>query len=60
MNQQDFLSSLESALQLRNVSFSRAALQSFVADAWVLIVDNPDVEFWAGEFIEAGNVSMLA
>lgn len=60
MNQQEFTIALESALQLRGVAFSRAALQSFVVDAWVLIEDNPDVEFWAGEFIDQADVMMLA
>lgn len=60
MNQTDFLQSIESTLQLPGVSFSRAALQAFVEAAWPLIRDNPDVEFWAREFIDSGNVTMLA
>lgn len=60
MDQADFLYALESSLQLRGVAFSRAALQAFVADAWVLIQDNPDVEFWAGKFIDTTDVTMMA
>lgn len=60
MTQSDFLQALESSLQLRGVAFSRAALQAFVADCWPLIIDNPDVEHWAGEFIDQADVTMLA
>lgn len=60
MNQQDFLQSLESTLQLRGVAFSRAALQAFVKSAWPLIDDDPDVEWWAREFIAEADVTMLA
>lgn len=60
MSQSDFLQALESTLQLRGVSFSRTALQSFVADAWVLIEDNPVVEHWAREFIDQADVTMMA
>lgn len=60
MNQAEFLVSLENALQFCGHPFSRAALQAFVADAWPLIDDRPDVAFWASEFIAAGNVEALA
>lgn len=60
MNQTDFLQSMESTLQLQGVSFSRAVLQAFVESSWPLILDNPNVEFWAREFIDSGNVTMLA
>lgn len=60
MNQQDCLQSLESTLQYRGVQFSRAALQAFVESAWPLIAEDPDPGFWANEFIDAGNVTMLA
>lgn len=60
MTQQDFLQALESTLQLRGIAFSRAALQALVADDWVLISDNPDVEFWTREFIDTADVTMMA
>jgi hypothetical protein len=60
MSQQDFVTALEQALQFCGYPFSRAALQAFVADAWPLIDDRPDVGFWATEFIAAGNVEALA
>jgi hypothetical protein len=53
MNHTDFALALEQELQLRGVAFSRADLLAFVADAWPLIEDDPDVPFWAGEFLEA-------
>lgn len=52
MNQSGFLASLESELQLRGVPFDLAALQEFVADAWPLIADDPDVQKWADAFTE--------
>lgn len=60
MKPSDFLHSLESSLQLRGVAFSRAALQLFVESAWPLIAEDPDPEFWAGEFISQADVTMLA
>lgn len=60
MNQQDFLQALESSLQFRGVAFSRAALQAFVESAWPLMAEDPDPEFWAGEFIRQADVTLLA
>lgn len=60
MNQPDFLQSLEQSLHLRAVPFSRAALQAFIESAWRLCEDNPDVEWWAREFVSQADVSMLA
>ena len=34
--------------------FHRAELLAFVAAAWPLMEDDPDVPLWAGEFIEVG------
>jgi hypothetical protein len=55
MTPADFTTALEQELQLQGVAFSRSALQVFVADAWPLIDDDPDVAFWAGEFLAAGH-----
>jgi hypothetical protein len=33
---------------------------AFVADAWPLIADAPDVAFWAREFIDAGYATLTA
>ena len=60
MSQQDFLESLESYLHFSGIAFSRTALLTFVESYWSLIEDNPNVDFWAGEFIDADNVTMLA
>lgn len=51
MNQSEFIASLENALLFCGHPFSRAALQTFVADAWPLIDERPDVAYWAAEFI---------
>jgi hypothetical protein len=51
---------LEAELLLRQARFSLAALQQFVADAWPLIVDDPDVQRWAREFIDSGRCDVLA
>jgi hypothetical protein len=59
MSQQDFIEALEAELQLRAVPFDLAALLSFVEAAWPLIEENPDVGFWAGEFLKAGNVAWV-
>jgi hypothetical protein len=60
MNQTDFLAVLEQELQLQGVRFSRADMLAFVADAWPLIAENPDVAFWTREFIETGRASATA
>lgn len=60
MTQTEFVFALEQALQFCGHPFSRAALQAFVADAWPLIEDRPDVAFWAAEFIAAGHEEALA
>ena len=60
MNQTDFLTALEQELQLRGIGFSRAGLQEFVADVWPLAQENPDVTFWAREFLESGRASITA
>jgi hypothetical protein len=60
MTREDFTAALEQALQLRAVGFSRAELLDFVASVWPLAEENPDVDFWAREFIKAGYGSMTA
>ena len=60
MNQTAFTLALEQELQLRAVGFSRAELLEFVADVWPLAEENPDVAFWAREFIDSGRGSMTA
>jgi hypothetical protein len=57
MSQNDFIEALESELHLRAVPFDRAALLSFVEAAWPLMAENPDVAFWAGEFLRAEHVA---
>lgn len=59
MTQAEFLVSLENALRFCGHPFSRAALQAFVADAWPLIDDRPDVAFWAAEFMALGDFEAL-
>jgi hypothetical protein len=39
---------------LRGVSFGWADLLDFVAGAWPLIAEAPDVTYWAREFVDAG------
>jgi hypothetical protein len=56
MSQSDFSKALESELRLRGVPFDLAALLSFVESAWPLIAENPDIAFWATEFLKTGSV----
>jgi hypothetical protein len=51
MNPADFLRLMEIQLQPAGVPFSRAALQAFVAEAWPRISDDPDVAYFAREFL---------
>jgi hypothetical protein len=53
MNQTDFVLALEQELQLRGIRFQRADLVDFVASVWPLAQENPDVAFWAREFIDS-------
>jgi hypothetical protein len=57
MEQAEFLAALEAHLKTRADRFSRRCLVEFVRAAWPLIEDNPDVLFWAGEFLEAGRAT---
>jgi hypothetical protein len=57
MSQSAFVEALDSELHLRGIPFDRAALLAFGASAWPLIEENPDVGFWAGEFLRAENVA---
>jgi hypothetical protein len=52
-----FLRSLESVLQHRRIVFSRAEAIVFVESCWELIVDEPDVWFWAERFVEMNNAA---
>jgi hypothetical protein len=58
MTKAEFIAALEQELQLRGVAFSRADLLAFVASAWPLIEDEPDVMFWAREFLETGHATL--
>jgi hypothetical protein len=53
MTQHDFLSALESQLQLSGQPFERAELQAWVASMWPWCQDDPDPVRWAAEFLEA-------
>jgi hypothetical protein len=58
MSPEDFVAVLENQLRLQGLQFSRADLMAFVASAWPLIDDDPDVWFWAGEFVTSGLASV--
>jgi hypothetical protein len=58
MSQADFLAALEQELRLRGIGFDRADLLEFVTDVWPLAQENPDVTFWAQEFLESGRGSV--
>jgi hypothetical protein len=60
MTPDHFAELLERELRLRQARFSLADLQEFVADAWPLIADDPDVQRWAREFIDGGRADVLA
>jgi hypothetical protein len=60
MNQTDFVTALEQELQLSGIAFSRADLVDFVSSVWPLAQENPDVAFWAQEFIESRGATMPA
>ena len=60
MTQDDFLTALEQELQIRGARFNRADLLAFVADVWPLAEEDPDVTFWAREFIDTGHATMTA
>ena len=50
----DFLAAMERRLRERGVSFSQAALRSFVESMWPWVMDDPDADHWAGRFSETG------
>jgi hypothetical protein len=52
MTPADFLPSLEQELQLLGVPHDRGELLAWIADAWPLIEDDPDVGRWAREYAE--------
>jgi hypothetical protein len=47
----DFLLMLEARLRPMHTPFSRAALIAFVEAAWPRISDDPDVAYYANEFL---------
>jgi hypothetical protein len=58
MSPHHFARLLEAELLLRQARFNLADLQEFVADAWPLIRDDPDVQRWAREFIDSGRADV--
>jgi hypothetical protein len=52
MTPPDIVACLETALALRGVAYERAELLAWTAAMWPWLEDDPDVERWAGEFIE--------
>jgi hypothetical protein len=48
----DFLWMMESRLRPTHTPFSRAALIAFIEAAWPAIADDPDVEYYANEFLQ--------
>jgi hypothetical protein len=53
VNKVEFIAALEQELWLRGRAYSRADVQEFVAAAWRLIEDDPDVHRWVLEFVNA-------
>jgi hypothetical protein len=60
MNKFEFIAAMEQELRFRRRAFNRADVQDFVADAWPLILENPDLYHWVREFINAGRESSPA
>ena len=60
MTQGDFFEALAAELRLHAARYDRQALQEFVASAWPLIDDDPDVPRWAAEFVAGGNAAAWA
>ncbi len=60
MTQDDFVQRLEQELRLRFARFSLADLQTFVADVWPAILEDPDVSRWADAFLDTGRADLLA
>jgi len=51
MNPQQFVRHMEMDLAIRGVRYDQAALLAFIDGAWPLIEDDPDVAYWAREFV---------
>jgi hypothetical protein len=49
----DFVTGLEMELRLRAVPFDRGELETWAADVWSLVEDDPDVVRWAQAFLIA-------
>jgi hypothetical protein len=60
MTQDAFAAALEQQLRAQGYAFDRAAVLAFVASAWPLIEDDPDVTGWARRFAEAGQAEARA
>jgi hypothetical protein len=60
MTPTDFRAALEQELQLRGARFNRADLLDFVDSVWPLVQENPEVGFWAREFLDADRGTMTA
>jgi hypothetical protein len=55
----DFVEALEAELRLRGARYGLRALQEFVAAAWPLIEEDPDVRRWAAGFVAGGNPAVM-
>jgi hypothetical protein len=53
MAHSEFLPLLENELYLRSQPFERAELAEWLACVWPHVEDDPDVYFWAGQFLDA-------
>jgi hypothetical protein len=53
MSQAEFLPLLETELQLHGAAFDRSELRTWLEAIWPHVEDDPDVYFWAGEFLES-------
>ena len=53
MAQSEFLQLLENELHLRAQPFDRAELMEWLTCMWPHVEADPDVYFWAGQFLEA-------
>jgi hypothetical protein len=62
LSEPDFIAALEQELQRAGVTFRPADVRAFVARSWALIRAQPDVTFWAREFIDQhpGGAGMMA
>lgn len=52
MTPDEFAGALEAELRLHGIPFVRGELRVFVEDCWPPIAKDPDVDFWAREFLD--------